>query len=653
VWLVALAALTDPMLVTGAVASALDVSEQSGQPLVETLAARLRGTPVLLVLDNCEHLVEACARLTQTLLEACGDLRVLATSREALGVAGEAVWQVPALSVSAPGGAVGVEELLASEAARLFVDRAALARPGFEVTDQTAPAIARLCRRLEGIPLAIELAAARMKVLTVDQILERLDDRFRLLAGGSRTAPSRQQTLRATLDWSYELLTDGERALLQRLSVFSGGWTLEAAEAALGNDECGMMNDELQKGSRAERSPSDIHHSSFRIHHSEVLTHLERLADKSLVIAEDRGREVRYRMLETIREYTLERLSRSGHEETARRGHADYFLAMAETSRREVGTRQSPELLERLEAEHDNIRAALRWFAKTDSEGCLRLAVAVRSFWYLRGHLTEGRRWLGTGLEAAGRAPARVLMQALQAAGNLALLQGDLAKARAYLADGVRVSKEAGDLRYMAWTSFGLGVVAMDEGDLVAARASFEESLATARAMGDERLIARSLNVLGEIARLGCDWAEARSFYEQAVASARQEGERDIVSTTLCNLGAVTWAGGDVTSARSYYREALTIDRELGHRSNISYSLDGLAAVAVRQSAWERAGRLAGAAEALREEIGYELEPVDQAFRVRYLVEAREHLGEAALETIMAAGRAMTFEQAIEYALSG
>jgi tetratricopeptide (TPR) repeat protein len=201
--------------------------------------------------------------------------------------------------------------------------------------------------------------------------------------------------------------------------------------------------------------------------------------------------------------------------------------------------------------------------------------------------------------------------------------------------------------------SLGLGVVAMDEGDTVAARAYFEESLPTARALGDERLIARSLNVLGEIARLGCDWAVARSYYEQAVAAARQEGERDLISTTLCNLGAVTCAGGDPIAARSYYREALTIDQELGNRSNISYSLDGLAAVAVRQSAWDRAGRLAGAAEALRAGIGYELEPIDQAFRERYLVEAREHLGEAALEKTMAAGRAMTLEQAIEYALSG
>jgi predicted ATPase/tRNA A-37 threonylcarbamoyl transferase component Bud32/Tfp pilus assembly protein PilF len=650
-WLVQLASLTDPALVVNAVASALGVREQAGRSEVETLEVWLKERRVLLVLDNCEHLVDECARLAERLLVSSPGLRVLATSREVLGIAGEAVWPVPALAL--PEGGRG-PDALDSEAVRLFVDRAALAKPSFEVIGPAAATVADLCRRLEGIPLAIELAAARVKALSVEQMLARLDDRFRLLAGGSRTAPARQQTLRATLDWSYELLTEEERALLRRLSVFAGGWTLDAAEGVIRNDERGTMNDERKKPGPV--SDSDIHRSSVAgdphlVHRSDVVDVLSRLLDKSLVLVHEQGAETRYGMLETVREYALERLRAEGEEEAARRCHSEFFLVLGETAAPELNWPKRAEWFERLEAEHDNVRAALGWFAKNDAEACLRLAAAVWGFWNVHGYMTEGRRWMGAALDAATEAPASVLPDALLKAGVLAQLQGDLAAARAYFARGMHVSKVAGDENHFAWFGVNLGYVAFIEHDMAVARASFEEGLAAAEALGDDRLTMNALNALGEIERMERQWSAARRLYERAGEIARRFGEQSAISMHLCNLGAVTCAEGDLPAASSYFRQALALDHELGFRPNIGHSLDGLAAVAVRHGAWERAGRLAGAAQALWDAIGYELEPADLAFHDTYLAEARERFDQVGFEAALAEGRAMTLEQSVEYAL--
>ena len=635
-WLVELDAVKDPSLVPQTVAGALGVREEAGREPAETLQAWLRDKRILLVLDNCEHLAETCSGLTQRLLEGSSGLRVLATSREPLGIRGEAIWRVPPLAV--PEAATSAREALSSEAVRLFANRAELSRPGFDVGEEAAPAVAALCQRLEGIPLAIELAAARMQVLSVEQILAKLDYRFRLLTSGARAAPSRQRTLRATLDWSYELLDEDERALLRRLSVFSGGCTLEAVESVVrrpssgGSDPSGATDDGLWT--------------------PDILDLLARLVDKSLVIVRERGGAARYGMLETIREYARERLEASGEAHEVRRRHADYFLGQAEESRRAIGAGQSAELwFERLEEEHDNVRAALEWFAGSDAEACLRLAVAVGGFWHVHGHLTEGRRWLKTALEASGPAPTRARLQGLRRAGLLAYFQADLASARAYLTEGLRASKVTNDSRFIASFGVRLAEVACSEGDLVAARGFAEESLVVARAVGDEVQIANSLTMLGELARLECDWDTARRFYELTLALYRQAGDRTGMTTALCNLGAVTVAEGDLQTASSNYREALAMDYELGHRANVSYSLDGLAAVAVRRREWKRAGLLAGAARALREAIDYELEPTDRAFREAYIAEARAGRGRKTFETALADGKALALEQAVRLAL--
>jgi non-specific serine/threonine protein kinase len=646
VWLIELASLADPDLVAQAVAAALGVREEGGRPLLETLAGWVEGKQLLLVLDNCEHLVEACARLAQRLLGAGAGLRVLATSREALEVGGEAVWSVSALELPAEEAAPSLD----CEAARLFVDRATLARPGFDVAGPTAPVVAAICRRLEGIPLAIELAAARVKALSVEQILSRLDDRFRLLSCGNRTAATRQQALRATLDWSYRLLEEEERALLRRLSVFSGGWTLSAAERVA---SCELRVASEEGGHTSTHSGLTTRNSQLATPFAadDVLDGLTRLVNKSLVVVQDARREARYSMLETIREYASEHLRAAGEAEIVRRAHAEYFLALGEAAEPELTGARAAEWVERLEAEHDNVRAALGWLAEHDAEACLRLASIVRILWHVHGHLREGRRWLEAALERSPAAPAGVRLAALRGNGDLARQQGDFGAARACFEESMRIAGEAGDERQIAWSSHGLGILAMQQGDLAVSRAYFEKSLASGKEVEDDLLIAHAFNCLGEVARLESRWTDAHTLYEQAVAVNRGSGYQDGLGVVLCNLGSVLYEVGDLRKARACYGEALAISQALGNKGATAWSLDGLGAVAAMEGASARAARLAGAAEALREAIGYELDPADRAFRDRYLQEVRERLGEAGLEAALGDGRALTSEQAVSIAL--
>jgi non-specific serine/threonine protein kinase len=623
VWLVELAALTDPMLVPQTVATTLGVREEAGREVTETLVAWLRGRRALLVLDNCEHVVEACARLAEALLRACPQVRVMATSREALGLSGEAVRAVAALEV--PARAAGAAEILASEAVRLFVDRAAFVRSDFRFDGGSALTVAALSRRLEGIPLAIELAAARVQVLSVEQILERLEDRFRLLTGGSRTAPSRQQTLRATLDWSYGLLTEQERVLLRRLTVFAGGWSLEAAEGVC---------------------------TGTGIEAWEILHLLSRLLDKSLLLVSEQARAARYGMLETVREYGREQLGQSGEADEMARRHAEFFLAFGEDVRPKLASVHAVEWYGRLEAEHDNLRAALGWLIEHDPGACLRLAVALSPLWATHGHLAEGRRRLEAALERSRDATAPLRAAALRQAGALAHYQGDLREARAYFDEGLRIAREAGDKYEIAHVCLPLGgLVAIMDGPATAAR-YLETSLALGRELESVGIVAGSLNCLGEAARQEGDWAAARAYYEQSAAVLRQAGHQLGLNVALGNLGAVACEEGELTVATACFEEALVISQSSKEPDSIALALDGLGAVAAKRGAWERAGRLAGAAQTMRDASGYALEPTDRAFRERYLAEVREQLGEAGLEVALAEGRALTLEQAIGEALA-
>ncbi|HYM70819.1 MAG TPA: AAA family ATPase, partial [bacterium] len=456
VWLVELAALTDPGLVLQTVASTLGVREVPGRPWLSSLTDALRDRTMLLVIDNCEHVIDACAHVIDAILGACPGVGVLATSREPLRIAGERTWRVPSLSLVGSGATVTAEAAAASEAVRLFTDRAAAVQPAFAVTSQNAGAVLEVCRRLDGIPLAIELAAARVAALPVSEIARRLGDQLSLLNQGSRTALPRHRTLQAVMDWGYHLLSEGEQALLRRLAVFAGGWTLEAAEAVCpGRGEAPLA----------------------------VLDLLTQLVLKSLVLMDEQDASVRYRFLETVRQYSAARLREWSEEPAVRDRHLDWFLALSERAAPEmVGSTQAA-WFDRLEAEHDNLRAALEWALQCGrAEAGLRLIGAAWRFWFVRGYFAEGRGWLESLLRAGESTPAAVRADALNAAGNLAVFgQGDYAAGRRFYERGLALWKQTGDGRGVARILGNLAFVAAGEGDPVAERALLDESLALRR----------------------------------------------------------------------------------------------------------------------------------------------------------------------------
>jgi predicted ATPase/DNA-binding CsgD family transcriptional regulator len=629
VWLVELAPLSDPDLVPQAVASVLGVSETPGTPLLETLGDYLETRNVLLVLDNCEHLVAACASLAETLLRRCPDLRVVATSREALGVAGETLFPVPPLSLPDPHHLQAAEGLARYEASQLFVERARTVSPEFTVTGENAMAIAQVCYRLDGMPLAIELAAARIRVLSVDQISTRLDDSFRLLTGGGRSVLARQRTLRATMDWSYGLLTPEEQTLLGSLSVFAGGFTLGAVEA-------------VYAGERAE----------------EVLDLLASLVDKSLVIVEEQDGEARYRLLETVRQYGREKLQESGEEELFRRRHAEYYLALAEKP--EPDLREQGAWLLRLGAEFDNFRAALRWTLGPEAEAPelgLRLATALghRRFWAVYG-LGEGLAWLERGLERDKAASKPLRADALSHAGWIANVQGNYDKALGLLEDNYVVSKEIGQNQTVAVSLIQLGqFLTMHGSGKERIEALREETEALLPELSDPQLIGPLLIFLGLVALNKDDYPRTTALLEEGLRLFREIG--DPYGTAICcgTLGFIALHQGDVDRADAWFEEALISLRELRDRVGILHCLMGAASVSgLRKEDAARAARLWGAAEALGEAASVPLLP---AIESRYDYEgdvaaAGSQLGENAFAAAWAEGRAMTPEEAVEYALA-
>ncbi len=645
-WFVELASLADPALVPQTVAQALGVREEPGKPLMQILAAALKAKRLLLVLDNCEHLLAACAQLVDTLLRSCPGVRVLASSREGLGIAGETVYRIPSLSLPDLKQRATPQSLSAYESVRLFVERAMAALPAFAVTNQSAPALAQLCVRLDGIPLAVELAAARVRSLSVEDINNRLGHRFRLLTGGSRTALPRQQTLKALIDWSYDLLSEQEKTFLARLSVFAGGWTLAAAEKVC---------------------------SGEAIEDWEALDLLSSLVDKSLVLALEKDDSVRYRMLETVREYAAVKLKEAGEEQALRGKHRDWFLALSEEAEPQLTGSEQGEWLNVLETEHDNLRAALQESLSPPqgSEGSLRFCGALWRFWLTRGYLAEGREWCedALGREAAIERTAEKA-KALNGAGVLATNQGDYSAARAYYEQSLEVRREVGDRLGIAASLNNLGIMAREQGDYAAARTHLEQSLEIQREIGARQDISRSLGNLGNVASDLGDYAAARAYFEQSLKIFREIGDRQSISNSLWGLGNVALNHADFAASRAYYEQSLEIKREIGNRQGIAESLEvlasltfdsnndvaaplGTATAAINtESRVQRAARIWGAAQALREEIGAPQSPGEQAEQEGRIATARETLGEDAFAAAWTEGRAMTTEQAVEYALS-
>jgi tetratricopeptide (TPR) repeat protein len=474
-------------------------------------------------------------------------------------------------------------------------------------------------------------------LLAPRELLARLTDRLHLLTSRAQDVPERQRTMRGAIAWSYELLDERERRVFERFAVVAGGCTLDAAESVIGDEE---------RRTGTERASA--------VPRSSVLDAIESLVEKSLLVpAEGADGAPRVRMLEVVREYALERLHDVGEAEAVAQRHAEYFLALAESGEPELVGPGGAEWLLRLETEHDNLRAALERLLARDADTCLRLAAALRNFWGILGYLAEGRQWLDAALKRSRAADAPVRPKALRCAGDMALKQGDLTAARAYFEKSASVAKEMGDSFQLGWATYGLGMLAYGLGEFKEARAHFEDGLAMCAEAGHDRLTAYLLNGLGEVARLKGERAAARSLYEEALGIWKRIGYRSASCSALLNLGAIALEEGNLVGAQAYFEDVLALanDPHIANREVISISLDGLGAVAARRGTWERAARLTGAAEAIREAIGYELERADRAFRDRYVAEARAELGEEAFASAVARGRAMTFDEAVRLAV--
>lgn len=695
VWMVELAPLSDPGRVAHTVAQALGVRETAGQTMSQTLTLQLKTKKLLIVLDNCEHLVAACAQFTAALLRSCPNVQVLATSREPLGIAGEQIYGVPSLSSPTPQESkkATADSLSLFESVRLFIDRARAIKTNFTVTNANAPALAQVCYRLDGIPLALELAAARIRSLTVEQINDKLDNRFHLLTGGDRSALPRQQTLRALVDWSYDLLTNIEKTVFARLSVFAGGWTLEAAESVCAGEAT---------------APGWV-----PVEEWEVLDVLTSLLDKSLVFAEPQGGVeggvdgTRYQMLETLKQYGAEKLDAGGETVKISIKHRNYFVAwLEEVEPQRVGPGQAA-WLTRIEIEHDNLRAVLDECAMPSAERSanaeaaetagLRIVASIWQFWDTRGYPNEGIEQAIRALDRGQarkatphmqqlRAKAMVAVGALATAqgdyktaltfhgkslalyrdldhkpgiatalrnmGILAYEQGNYETAQSFLEESLALRRELGDKPGLSNSLNNLGILANDRGNYGVAQALMEESLALRRELGDKLGIAISLNNLGSLAFNQGDYKRALLLYEDSFAFYRDVGDKRGTAISLNKLGSLAQKEGDYATARARYEESLMIFRALESRWGIAYCLDGFALVCAGENDTRKAVVVFGAATALRERLGAPLPPTEQAEQNREMEKARLTLDAIIFSTAYEQGRAMSCEQAADYALS-
>ena len=708
---VELAALTDEALVPQAVAKSLNVREISNESLNETLANYLRSKQILLVLDNCEHLIGGCAQLVERLLSVCPTLKIVATSREALGLTGEHVWPVPVLSLPDVKHMSLIDLLMQYDGIRLFVERASAVKSGFSLTEQNALSVAHVCQQLDGMPLAIELAASRVMMMSAGEIAQHLDDRLNLLRMGSRPAFARHQTLRTAIDWSYELLSRPERIFFGRLSVFAGGFTLETAEkVAAGGD----------------------------ISKSQVINLLGQLINKSLVTvgarSEDSETATRYGMLQTIREYALEKLDESGEAEPVHQHHRDYFVEFAEQAEPKLKGAQQLEWINHLDVEYDNLQAALHWSKESgDAETTLRLAGTLVLFWTRRSYLSEGRAWLEQALDAVVSVTPSTQAKALYGAATLARAQGDFSAAREFveqsivlwrrlgtpgkqglgyslillgsldrdqgdpttarslIEESVAIFLEQRDVWGLAWALSGLGMVIRDLEDYDRARSTIEESVALWREQGDLWGLAEALQYLGLVAyRLG-DYKKAYSLTEESLTIRRRLGDKQSIAYSVHNLGVFTLAQGDTDRARPFFMQDLVLFQEVGDRSGTALALQyqgllallqnddvqaqtfleqglalaretgprwfsgnymlWMAGIAVNRGQLERATRLCSAAKDKLANSASFWDAFERGYYERIVGLARTSLGEEAFALAEAEGKAMTIEQAIAYAL--
>jgi predicted ATPase/DNA-binding SARP family transcriptional activator/DNA-binding CsgD family transcriptional regulator len=699
---VELAAVADGALVSQAVATALQVREEPGRPIMATLLEALRERRLLLVLDNCEHLCSACAELAAALLSSCSHVRLLATSREPLGLGEELPWPVPALALPEPGQPITAERVIEYDAVSLFLERARLMRPTFTLTADNAAAVALLCRRLDGMPLGIELAAARVTVLTPQEMADRLDDIFALLPEHRDPHLPHHRTLRAAIDWSHMLLAEEERVLFRRLAVFAGGWTMEAAEAVC---------------------------SGGGIVRGAILDLLARLVEQSLVVTREQEGAMRFSQLETIRQYAAEKLELAGEADSLRRCHAGWCMTVSEAAVEAVKGPEQAKWFSLLETEHDNLRAALRWAIEVENaEVGLRTGGSLWRFWYAHGYVSEGRDTLerllalpcddretearGNALVGAGvlawklgdyqRATAlldqclvlfhrlghkRGMAMALGNLGTVASKQGNLSlaadlyeqsltlrreiedrwgianalhslahivqrqggyeRAIGLYEEALALARQLGDTWSVAAYLNNLGSALLDQGNLTRAALLYDEDLALFRQLGDTLSTAISIGSLGDIARRRGEFVRAQALYGEVLPLLRELGHRDGVAALLTSLGEISLRQGDSGTATAQVHESLVLYKELGDKAGIVACLEMLGHIALIQKQAERAVPLWSAAHAIRDSLGISLAPADQAAHEDGLSAARSALGPAAFTRAWDTGHAATLEQAM------
>ena len=666
VCLVELASFSDPDLLPQTLAAVFILRPERDRPILTVLLDCLRHRDMLLVLDNCEHLVSACASLANSLLQACPDLHILATSREALGIEAERTFHVPSMSFPEQGEKKPPEELLQYDAVDLFMRRAKVGLPGFDVNEGNAESVAGICRHLDGIPLALELAAARLRTMDLEQIASQLEDRFRLLTGGDRSAPTRLQTMHNSIDWSYTLLSEAKKTLFRRLAVFAGGWTLPAARAVCADDS---------------------------IPEADIFDLLAGLVDKSMVlVVRKKGREIRYRLLETVRQYAHEKLSESGETGSLRDRHLDYFLELAGRAESELIGAEQCLWFSRLQLDHDNFRLALGWSlagAAAGPQAGLCMANSLWWFWFMCGYKKEGGEWLEKTLAAnvsqnpddlltranvlaklpwlvyfrshsekkalalghtLGPAGLESMALALWGMGADAFYQTDYARAKSLEEQSLQLFRQLGHRWGICETLTHLGKVMITLGDYQQATVLLEESLELARQARDTNEIAFALQELGQVAMARADYAQAHTFFEQSQAFYQEIDQCEGSSYGL--LGDVALQQGDTIQADSWYKKNLAHYWGSGDQISIASSLGDLAHVAIVRRQPERAARLFGAAEALRESSGEALLPLSRLEYEHFLETFRPQLDNAACQARWAEGRAMTLKDAVAFALN-
>jgi len=630
VFFIKLGAISQPELVAALISQPLGVKESDRCILIESLKDYLRPRKILLVADNFEQVISARSLITE-LLDSAPELQFLLTSRELLHLSSEYEYMVPPLALPESSTRITAAKAKSYEAVMLFVERARALKPNFTVTDENASSVLDICRKLDGLPLAIELAAARIKILSPQAILTKLGSRLQFLTGGAHDLPTRQRTMRGAVDWSYELLSDEEKRLFRRLAVFAGGFTIDAATAV-------MQSDSQDSG-------------------IDVIDGVSSLVDKSLLVTREQADgETRFRMLGVVREYALEHLDHTAEADPTRRAHAAYFLSLAENAEPHLQGWQPARWLNRLEEEHDNLRAALRWSIVHCAETAGRIAAAIRYFWNFQGYLTEGLRWSEAVLNLGQEIPKEARWKILSMAGNLARFLGNHQTARDMYEEGLAEGRAINNLSQISLSCRGLSGLAMEQGEYDAARRFLEEALTSARQASDQFGVARSLSMMGDLARTRGDDLQARPLYEEALAICRRIGNQYAIGNILNNLAAAEYVLQDYEASALHFSEALKMAQAsggkiAGDKIAISYALDGFGALAVARNKLEVAAKLAAAADRLRESINYNIEPAERRFRDAYVSAAQSILTETDFSKYYAEGRFLKLGQALSLAL--